>query len=513
MSDWTAGYVSEIEYTHGYYSELNPLRAAFALTLAGYAAPAFETACELGYGQGVSLNLHAAASGLRWWGTDFNPAQADNAQRLAQAGATGRAIADEQGFEQYCTRSDLPMFDFIGLHGIWSWISDSNRKAILTLIRNRLKVGGVVYLSYNTQPGWAAFAPMRALLKLHADTLSAPGTGVVRKVDEALAFAERLLAVDPLYAKANPTVQARTDKLKTMSRHYLAHEYFNSDWLPMRFDECAALLETAKLSFACSAATLDHVEALNLKPAQQKLLAEISDPSFRQTTRDYCVNQQFRRDYWVKGPRRLNAMEHLTALRALRVVMVLPLERFKYTVTGALGEATLQEPAYRPVVELLADHKPRTLGELEQAFAGGKGPGLQQLAQVAAVLVGKGVLQVAQTDAAMSAARKTTDAINRHLLQRARSSDTTSYLASPLTAGGVLVARVMQLFILARQQGAKQPQDYAAFVWQVLSAMNQRMLKDGKALETPEQNLAKLVTDATDFLSKEWPVLHALGVA
>ena len=26
MSDWTEGYVAEIDYTFGYYSELNPLR-------------------------------------------------------------------------------------------------------------------------------------------------------------------------------------------------------------------------------------------------------------------------------------------------------------------------------------------------------------------------------------------------------------------------------------------------------------------------------------------------------
>jgi len=26
MSDWTAGYVADIGYTYGYYTELNPLR-------------------------------------------------------------------------------------------------------------------------------------------------------------------------------------------------------------------------------------------------------------------------------------------------------------------------------------------------------------------------------------------------------------------------------------------------------------------------------------------------------
>jgi hypothetical protein len=31
------------------------------------------------------------------------------------------------------------------------------------------------------------------------------------------------------------------------------------------------------------------------------LLNELPDPTFRQSVRDFMVNQQFRRDYWIKG--------------------------------------------------------------------------------------------------------------------------------------------------------------------------------------------------------------------
>ena len=62
----------------------------------------------------------------------------------------------DQAFAEFCARPDLPDFDFIGLHGIWSWISDENRAVIVDFIRRKLKVGGVLYISYNTQPGWAA---------------------------------------------------------------------------------------------------------------------------------------------------------------------------------------------------------------------------------------------------------------------------------------------------------------------------------------------------------------------
>jgi len=50
---------------------------------------------------------------------------------------------------------------------------------IVDFIRQKLKVGGVLYISYNTLPGWAAFAPMRHLMTEHAEIIGAEGTGIV----------------------------------------------------------------------------------------------------------------------------------------------------------------------------------------------------------------------------------------------------------------------------------------------------------------------------------------------
>ena len=155
MSDWTSGYVADIGYTFGYYAELNPLRLKLAFLNAGIVYPEVGAACELGFGQGLSANIHASASVTQWHGTDFNPAQAGFARELAVASGSGAKLYDD-AFSDFCNRNDLPDFDYIGVHGIWSWISDENRAVIVDFIRRKLKVGGVVYISYNTLPGWAA---------------------------------------------------------------------------------------------------------------------------------------------------------------------------------------------------------------------------------------------------------------------------------------------------------------------------------------------------------------------
>lgn len=153
MSSWDEGYVSEIDYTYGYYLELNPHRIKLAFALAGLHPPEVKTAVELGFGQGMSVLLHGAASDISWYGNDFNPAQAAFARSLANEGGLKVDLTDES-FAEFCSRDDLPEFDFIGLHGIWSWVNDANRQIIVDFIARKLRIGGVVYLSYNTMPGW-----------------------------------------------------------------------------------------------------------------------------------------------------------------------------------------------------------------------------------------------------------------------------------------------------------------------------------------------------------------------
>lgn len=513
MTTWTSGYVADIGYTYGYYAELNPLRVSLAFAQQGLAFPSVGAACELGFGQGLSANLHAAASTVSWWGTDFNPSQASFAQSLASACGSGAQLFDES-FAEFCTRSDLPEFDYIGLHGIWSWISDENRSVIVDFVRRKLRVGGVLYISYNTLPGWAAFAPMRHLMTEHAEVLGAEGRGIVSRIDGAIDFAEKLLATNPAFLRANPQVGERLKKLKDHSRDYLAHEYFNRDWHPMHFATMAQWLEPAKVQFACSASPLDLIDAVNLTAEQQAFLNEIPDAMFRQTTRDFMVNQQFRKDYWVKGARQLSKLEQTEALRQIGVILTTPRADVALKVNGSAGEANLNEGVYNPVLDLLAEHKPTTLVQMESQLKGKVN--LAQLVQAVVVLSGAGHLSAVQDDTHASKATKadkTAKAINAHLMDKARGSSDVSFLASPVTGGGVAVNRFQQLFLLSLQQGKKKPEEWAKEVWATISAQGQRLIKEGKTLESAEDNLQEITQQATAFAQKQLPILKALAIA
>jgi SAM-dependent methyltransferase len=218
---------------------------------------------------------------------------------LSDASGSGAKLF-EDSFADFAARADLPEFDIIGLHGIWTWISDENGHIVVDIIRRKLRAGGILYISYNCLPGWAPSMPLRHLVKLHTD-LAAEATGMRAKLNEALAFAQQVIDSGALYFRGNPAVAERLKKMSGQDRNYLAHEYFNRDWRVMAFSDVARWLDDAKLSFVASAHLLDHVEAVNLSEPGQKLLSGISHPVLRQSVRDYFVNQQFRRDVFAKG--------------------------------------------------------------------------------------------------------------------------------------------------------------------------------------------------------------------
>lgn len=510
MADWTAGYVADIGYTYGTYAELNPQRIRLAFLSAGLVPPENGTACELGFGQGMSVNIHAAASGTQWYGTDFNPSQAAFAQELATASGADAHLYD-QSFDEFCSRTDLPQFDFIGLHGIFSWISDENRHIIVDFVRRKLKVGGVLYISYNTQPGWAAMAPVRDLLSEYATVMGAQGSGSLARVSQSFSFVDRLFATEPLFVRANPNAKQRFDKAKEQNPAYLAHEYFNQDWKPLAFSQMAKWLEPAKLSYGCSAHYLEQIDSVNLTADQQKLVAEISDPQFAQTVRDFMVNQTFRRDYWVRGPRRLGSLDQDDQLLQSRILLLAPRNLVSLKTTGALGEVTLQERIYGPVLDALADQVPHTIAELVEQCARSHQLTKAQVQQAAFVLVGLGRAAELQSDDVIARATPQAQKLNLHLCTLALSSNDFHQLAVPLTGGSMTVDRFQLLFTLSRSRGARDAEGWGAFAASVLARQGQRMLIDGKAAESDEQQLRELTARAVHYRDHTLPLLLRFG--
>lgn len=233
MSDWTSGYVTKVGYSANYYVYLLPRLLSFAALARGVAAPGGGSeklrVLELGCGQGVSANIIAAANPeLDYTAIDFNPAHIANAQALAAAAGTPNVHFFESSFEDIANDPASECFDVVTLHGIYSWVSAANREHIIRIARDKLRPGGMLYLSYNTYPGWASFVPIRKmLLDVIADNPNAP---IFDQLDQGFRLFEQLTKLKSQYLQTMPALVSSMEQLKSQDRSYVVHEFLNQDW-------------------------------------------------------------------------------------------------------------------------------------------------------------------------------------------------------------------------------------------------------------------------------------------
>lgn len=506
---WTSGYVADIDYTFGYYPELNPLNIDLALAKFGLQPPKIKNACELGFGQGLSLCVNSLHPEINWYGNDFNPTQALFAKELSSHANKKPFISDED-FVTFCSRQDLPEFDFISLHGIWSWISAENRKVILEFVKKKLAVGGVLYISYNTEPGWATMMPMRNLLTRYVNNVGAQGISISKKIDEALQFADALMATNPIFKNANPQVQKRLELINDQDRNYLAHEYFNADWQPFNFSEMNDILTEAKLTYAGPANFADGISEINLTATQSAFLDTIENPIFREMVRDMCVNQSFRKDFWVKGARNLSNYERAEFIHKCDLTLISDPRSIKFKIKGNLGEADLTKDIYDPIISAFDNCETLSIRDLSEKLSGVATE--LQILQAVSILIAKNDLAVAMSRDKIDAATSSTTAINLHLLRDAISKDEVKFLVSPVTLSVIPVSRFEKLFILALQNKCSDVRDIANYVWDLINPQGQRLVVDGKTLQKPEENIDKLETDAMEFLNNKLQKLIKLKI-
>lgn len=520
--DWSDGYRTEVAYTYGYYKEMNPALMRFQLILAGFAPVEVSEACELGYGQGVSINIHAATENVAWTGTDFNPAQAVFAQDLARAsGAKVRCYAEP--FHTFCERDDLPEFDFIALHGIWSWISPENRTSLINLIDARLRIGGCLYISYNANPGWAAFRPARDLMKFYLDTQEAQGKGLHNKVADTFDFMEKLLALEPRYLKQNPETLNRLQTFKGRDFAYIAHEFLNDTWEPVNFADISRIFAEARLTYACPADPGRFLSTLGLAEEQRAFLNSIQDPVLQETVRDFLLNTQFRKDYWLKGPSHLGAHRRNVLLREENFILLIPAKTLDRDIKTSIGNMGLSEASHRVVTQVLGDGKPHSLAELEQAAtdlasrpdapANAARENLHSLAQVMCALLDAGLAAPVQKTEDETMPFQTSDRLNAYLEALAIDKGDVCYLGSPRLGGGIAVNRFDMLFLLALRHGAKNSQDLASFAMQCLSGAGRHITENGEPITDHSKALEHLNKQADNFIRMQLPILKDLMVA
>lgn len=361
MQAWMEGYESDIEYTAGYYREQEPDFLNLCAVLHGIEPISLDkgfTYCELGCGQGMTALIMAANYPQgKFYAVDFNPSHIARARNIAAKAGLKNIVFLEKSFAQLADEPDLlPEFDFIVLHGIFTWVSDENRQHILDICKYHLRSGGMVYNSYNAKPGWSMGEPFQKMLFAAGKLFSGNS---INRFNQALGVIKELDETKPRFFAINQeVVKGRLDLLSSNDKKYLVHEYFHEGWRAFYFTEVAEYMASAKLEFVGQGlVTATYVQKL-LPEKSQKLLEKIPDVNVQELFKDVMLNTMFRKDLYARGiSGRLDGYDQLALLSKTQWALlrkgITSSDKDEFKFTLPIGEVSGRNEVYQPIIDCL----------------------------------------------------------------------------------------------------------------------------------------------------------------
>ena len=441
MSDWTGGYVSDVEYLPGFYPGQAPVMMDLGCIMGGFEParrPGSNDAfsyCDIGCGTGDTVAALAAANPAgQFWGIDLMPSHIARAEDFRRAaGLDNLTLVEADVAELAATGApELPQFDYVALHGLFTWVSADVRAGVVRFLNRFLRPGGVVYVGYNVLPGWADVIPIQKVLYEYAGTRLGSSTD---RVALAIDFLGRMIEAGGkgLDTSMRDRLFLDTDipQLVQRQRRYFAHEFLNAQWQPRFHIDVARELAAAKLEYAASAGPMENFAGIGLSEAAQKLLATVPPGPLRETIEDYFLFRRFRRDLFVRGRREISAQTRETMLAEAALVLRGPRpdpDRRKWPMLNE--EFSLNRETYDPVFDRL-EKGPARVAELTEAVrrTGGEVSGNELVGLLSGLELALPVLQDV-TGAGLAACLRH----NRTILHAAfRSTDHGSnFLATPV---------------------------------------------------------------------------------
>lgn len=256
----------------------------------------------------------------------------------------------------------LPQFDYIVLHGVYSWIGAQPRSDMLRFIAGHLKPGGLVYVSYNAMPGWAADLPTQRLLQ----ELAAPAAGDSNaRFATASAVLQRMTDAGARALRASPLASRELEeRRKTSPVAYFAHEFLPSAWQAYYVTDVRRTLAQFGLLPIASATLRDNFDSYTIAQRGRDELTTVADANLRELLRDYFRGTRDRRDVFGRSVPGLDDDERRARLLATTYHLAAPPESVSYRMTTAAGEVQFDTPIARRIVDALSTG-PKKLTDLD----------------------------------------------------------------------------------------------------------------------------------------------------
>lgn len=514
MSRWDHGYVTDVVYTNNFYRETTPAWLAPAALLLGHRPP--ETGrpfryADLGCGNGfTALTVAATSPQAEVWAFDFNPAHVEAVRTLAASAGLTNLHAVEASFTDLAAMAPaaLPEFDFMISHGVLSWISPENRKLMLEVVRQRLRPGGLAYVSYNVTTGWAGMVPLRGLMRM---LLERSDERTDRAVPEILDTIDRLKSAGALFFQANPSLENRLKDMRQHDARYIAHEYLNQDWHPVMFADVATEMTECKCSYIGSATLTENIDAASVPAGMVPILSEANDVVDRETLRDFASAQAFRRDIYRRGVNNMPSGEHQAMVDALTIAGTGAVAPDPITFNTPVGTVTGRAEIYKPILDRL-QQGPLSVRALREMPPLSERPVVEAL-QAVSLLVAGGYAHPVLPGGDTAAVRQSARGMNLAIAQSNRGGTDLPRLVMPLLGSAIQVDVVETLLVGEVLEGKPaELESLARDLPGLLARSGRTIQREGKPVTDPVE-AGRMATDLVrQFLEQRVPILRSLGV-
>ena len=295
---------SELGYKSMPFPYTTPATLEAYAALVGISAPNPKTARVLELGATYGGNIISQAlfnPDATFVGIELSQEQVEKGNEvIANAGLTNVSLIQS---DIASIGSEIGTFDYIIAHGVYSWVDDGVKEALLRLINEHLAEDGIAYVSYNTYPGWHTMEEVRQLMMFsnRDKTQFNHKEKVLHGKTIGSIVGSQILKYDNLKERNSKFLGALRSVMQK-DEYYVGHDHLEPNNDPVYFYQFNDHLGAHNLAYLCDAdLTLSMVRSFDVDIADTLDKLAPNDHVAQEQYLDFMLDTTFRKSIICKA--------------------------------------------------------------------------------------------------------------------------------------------------------------------------------------------------------------------
>ena len=295
---------SELGYKSMPFPYTTPATLEAYAALVGVSAPNPKTARVLELGATYGGNIISQAlfnPDATFVGIELSQEQIEKGNEvIANAGLTNVSLIQS---DIASIGSEIGTFDYIIAHGVYSWVDDGVKDALLRLIDEHLAEDGIAYISYNTYPGWHTMDEVRQLMMFsnRDKTQFNHKEKVLHGKTIGSIVGSQILKYDNLKERNSKFLGALRSVMQK-DEYYVGHDHLEPNNDPVYFYQFNDHLGAHNLAYLCDAdLTLSMVRSFDADIADTLDKLALNDHVAQEQYLDFMLDTTFRKSIICKA--------------------------------------------------------------------------------------------------------------------------------------------------------------------------------------------------------------------